>query len=207
MKKHLLFLCSATILIVFSSSAQVIFKKDRLFGASAGISFYNSNQVPNPTNQEFTDVALIPSIAWAIKDNVVAGIKARFSYSRNAGSYGDKTVQTSLQMGPEVFIRKYKLLANSFGLTFQHAVNGYYSQTKTKNGQVPDSKNKTWGGGYNFTPGAFYKFSDRFLGEANFGGLFFNYNVNYDRKYWSVAANFLTYFNIGIQYIIPAKKA
>ena len=209
MKKHLLFLCSAVFLLFFSSQAQVFSKKDRLFGAATAISFYVNNQSPNLTNQYSSNIALIPSIGWAIKDNLVAGIKAGIGYARSAGSFqGAKSVLTTLQIGPEIFIRKYKLLSKDFGVTFEHKVSGFYYLSKNRNSPSGDSKSSAWGGGYNFTPGAFYKFSDRFLGEANFGGLFLNGSSTGDgRNSFSVGATFLTYFNMGIQYIIPAKKA
>ena len=208
MKKHLLLSLFATCLLFLSSSSQVFSKKDKLFGATAGIYFSNDQNNPSVTfDWRSSNIALEPSFAWAIKDNLAMGVKVGISYSRTAnGAAVQERVQTGLQVGPEFFIRKYKILAKNFGVTFSHELNGYYYRTKDKNG--PDIfRNSAWGTGYSFIPGAFYKFSDRFLGEANFGGLFLNYRKEGSRKSWSAAATFLTYLNIGFQYIIPSKKA
>ena len=138
---------------------------------------------------------------------MIAGIKAGFTYSRTVNENGiQKNTQTALQIGPAIFIRKYKLLAKSFGVSFTHELNGYSYTGKSKNG--PDViKASSWGTGYSFIPAAFYKFSEKFIGEANFGGVFLSYSKGGTTKNWVAAANFLTYLNIGVQYIIPSKKA
>jgi hypothetical protein len=209
MKKHLLLLCSAVFLLFFFCSSQVISKKDKLFGASALISFYNNNQPPgNMYSQQYSNVALIPSYGWAIKENTVIGIKANLSYGRSDYETAlQKQKSYTLQVAPEFYFRKYKLLKDRFGLFFNHGIFGSYTRQKSEIVGQSVSKTKAWGGGYSFTPGAFYKFSDRFLGEANIGGLYGEYYYNNGAKIWSAGASFLRYFNVGIQYVIPGKKA
>jgi hypothetical protein len=208
MKKHLLLSFSAIILLFLSASSQVFSKKDKLFGASAAVSLYNIDEMASVTGtRRSSNVSLVPSIAWAIKDNVAMGIKAGLNYTRVInGSGTTKTVQTGLHIGPQMFIRKYRTLVKNFGVSFNHEVGAYYASTSTKSDQVR-LKSYGWGGGYIFTPSVFYKFSDRFLGEANIGGIGFSYNKNQGSRQWGVGGTFLTYFNIGIQYIIPSKKA
>lgn len=210
MKKHLLLSLSASVLFFFTCSSQVISKKDKIFGASASVSFTTINQNPqNFSDFQYTNVGLIPSFAWVIKDNLALGFKANIGYSRTESKAAfSKTVHTDLNLGPELFIRKYKPLVNSFGLTFNHAISAYYYRRKTKDSQNnPDIiKSTDWNTGYSFKPGAYYKFSNRFIGEANFGGVYLTYG-NYTAKSFSVAASFLSYLNVGFQYIIPGKKS
>jgi len=209
MKKHLLFLWLATIILGSTSSAQVLSKKDRLFGASAAISFGSDNNVPANTfpDQHSNNVAFIPSFAWVIKDNLAAGIKGNLSYVRIVGKNpAQKTVYTTLEAGPEFFIKKYRALKDRFGVFFNHGLDVHYTRQTGKFNQ-DFSKTTIWGGGYNFTPGAFYKFSERFLGEATIGGLSLDYSDNAGMKSFNAGASFLNYFNIGIQYIIPGKRS
>jgi hypothetical protein len=208
MKKHLLLSVSASVLFFFTSSSQLISKKDKLFGASAAVSLYNIDEMASVTGtRRSSNIGLVPSFAWAIKDNVAMGIKAGLNFSRVINGSGTiKTVQTGLHIGPQLFIRKYRTLVKNFGVSFNHEVGAYYASSSTKSDQVR-IKNYSWGGGYSFTPSVFYKFSDRFLGEANIGGIGFSYNKNQGSRQWAVGGTFLTYFNIGIQYIIPSKKA
>jgi hypothetical protein len=208
MKKHLLLFFCATGLLFLSSSAQVFSKKDRLFGATAGLVYYDINDIATATNdRRGSNIGLVPSFAWAVKDNLAMGIKARLGYGRSVYRTPalEKIVQTGLQVGPEFFIRKYKTLVKSFGVSFSHELSGYYLRQVNREGS-DIRRNHSWGTGYGFIPGAFYKFSDRLLGEANFGGASVNYSKSGTSKQWSAAVDFLTYFNIGVQFIIPSKK-
>lgn len=206
MKKHLLSL-SSIFLLTLACSSQVFYKKDKLFGASAGLSFYNSNNVPSSNSSRGTNIGLVPSFAWAIKNNMAMGIKAGVFYTRSVYGAGiQKNSQTNWQVGPAVFIRKYKTLVKSFGVSFTHELSGYYYKEVRRDG--PDhSKSSNWQTGYSFVPAAFYKFSDRFIGEANFGGVNISYGGSGPNRSWGASANFLTVLNIGVQYIIPSKKA
>ena len=89
MKKHLLFSLCTVLLLTLSSSAQVFSKKDRLFGASVGASFNNNSNVPSViTDSRSSNIGLIPSFAWAIKNNMAAGIKAGITYNRYVSENG-----------------------------------------------------------------------------------------------------------------------
>jgi hypothetical protein len=210
MKKHLLFSVITCLVFYFTSSSQIFSKKDKLFGVTAGLSFSSDNYVPaNPyPSQHSNNVAFYPSFAWAIKNNLALGIKGNFSYYKTvARSSNQKYVNSSLQTGPEIFLRKYKALRDRFGVFFNHGIDLNF---RRNTGSVNQDKTTTtaWGGGYNFTPGAFYKFGDRFLGEASFGGLSVQYSKYQDgTKSFDAGINFLSYFNVGIQYIIPGRKS
>jgi hypothetical protein len=141
-------------------------------------------------------------------ENIMIGVKGKFSYSKSEfETTQQKQKSSSLQVGPEFFLRKYKLLENRFGLFFNHGLYATYILQKSETIGQLKSKDKIWGGGYNFTPGAFYKFSERFIGEASIGGLYADYNYNNGANVWSVGATFLSYFNLGIQYVIPGKRS
>src|SRR5689334_12888295 len=158
MKKHLLFFLSAFLLICTSSLAQVFSKKDKLFGATAGLNFSSDTNIPaNPfPSQHSNNIAFMPSFAWAIKDNLVLGIKGNFNYQKiTAKSTTQKNVYTTLQTGPEIFLRKYRALKDRFGLFFNHGVDLSYTRSTGSNNQ-DKSTTTIWGYGYNFTPGVFY---------------------------------------------------
>jgi hypothetical protein len=207
MKKHLLLSFCATGLLFLSSSAQVFSKKDKLFGATASVAYYDIDEIPSPVNdRRWSNIGIVPSIAWAIKDNLAMGVKAKVGYSRSVYRTAlEKVVQTGFQVGPEFFVRKYKTLVKNFGVSFSHELSGYYLRQENRQGTTT-LKTHSWGTGYSFVPGAFYKFSDRLLGEANFGGASVNYTKSGSSKQWSAAIDFLSYFNIGVQFIIPSKK-
>ena len=103
-----------------------------------------------------------------------------------------------------MFLKKYKLLQNKFGIYFDHGINGMVTSAKLET--TITSKHTYWGTNYTFSPGVFYKFSDNFLGEANIGGLYASYSYeNNVQNSFGVGASFLQYFNLGINYRIMKK--
>lgn len=210
MKRNLLLTFTATFLLFLISSSQGLSKKDKLFGASASLSFYSVDAPPlTGDTRHYNNVALIPSYAWVIKNNLVLGIKGNLSASRQTQTTtSGKNKYSTLAIGPEVFLKKYRTLSQNFGVFFEHGINFTYLSTRNKQSSGDLFKTNIWGGGYNFTPGAFYQFSNRFLGEANIGGLFAAYSkVDGGAKTISGGASFLTFFNIGIQYIIRKNRS
>lgn len=210
MKKHLLFFVCAFLLLTLTSSSQVFFKKDKLFGATAGLNFSSDNTDPSNSlpRQYSRNIAFYPSFSWAVKNNLAMGIRGNFSYYKLvAKGLMQNYLNNSLQVGSELFLRKYKILKDRFGLFFNHGINVDYTKSTVIANQ--DKINgRVWQGGYNFTPGAFYKFGERFLGEASFGGASIQYTKNSDgTKSFDAGINFLSYFNVGIQYIIHGKKS
>jgi len=193
-----------TALAVFSCSvqSQVVNKGDRLFGGSFMLTFFNSN---GPVYNGTGNVGLLPSFGRAVRKNTVLGVKGNISYSRSKTENvtADESIATSFTVGPGIFLRKYRLLKNRFGVYLNHELNGYYTFQKQKGGlmSVPVTS-KGWGGSYNFNPGVFYKFSERFLGEANIGGLSMSYSRSGPTDNFGIGATFLQYFNVGISYVI-----
>jgi len=82
MKKHLLLFVCAFLLFTLTSLSQVFYKKDKLFGAMAGLNFSSDNNIPNNPypQQRSNNVAFMPSFAWAVKNNLALGIKGNFIY-------------------------------------------------------------------------------------------------------------------------------
>jgi hypothetical protein len=207
MKKSYLF---ASVLLCFSfhAQSQVVKKGDRLFGGSFSLSFANSN-APGAGYTNNTNVGLLPSFAWAIKENLTLGVKGNISYSRSSlvAPAPDKTIVSTFSGGPGIFLRKYKSLKNQFGIYFNNELNAFYALVKQKGGLFADPvKNNSWGANYSFNPGVFYRFSDSFFGEANIGGIYASYYKNDNGDNFGVGASFLQYFNLGINYVIGRKK-
>lgn len=204
--KYLLLL---TGLLFFSvATYSQVHKGDRLFGGSFSLSFFNING-SGPGYNNNGNVGLMPSFGWGIGENMVLGIKGIISYTRSGSvqSIPDENTSSTLGVGPGIFLKKYKTLKDRFGVYFSHELNAYYAVQWQKSDLFTDSPaSEAWGGNYAFNPGVFYKFSDRFLGEANVGGLSVNYYRNETTHIFGIGASFLQYFNLGINYIIGKKK-
>jgi hypothetical protein len=210
MKRYLLLTFAATFFLFLISSSQGLSKKDKLFGASTSLSFYFVNTSPQVIGdiKHYNNVALIPSYAWVVKNNLAFGIKGNVSVSRQTQVVGSgKNKYSTLNIGPEIFLKKYRTLSQNFGVFFNNGIYFSYINTRQKN-SGDFLKSNTWGGGYNFTPGVFYQFTERFLGEANIGGLSASYSkVDGGREEFGIGASFLNYFNIGLQYVIRKNKS
>ena len=205
------FIFTLTILAFFSFThilkAQVLNKGDKLFGGSLSFSFYNNNN-GGAFNNGAGNVGLFPSFGWAVKDNCILGVRGAVSYTRSETRnipFGNRIV-TSFSFGPGVFLKKYKILKNKFGLYFDHSANVNYMKNKEKYTPV-NLITKTWAISYGLSPGVFYKFSDSFFGEANIGGVNASFTTYGNTKNYSLGASFLQYFNLGINFRIPRRKS
>jgi len=188
--------------------AQAINKGDRLFGGSFSFSFFNSNN--NGLNySNIGNAGIIPSYGWALKNDLVFGIRGFINYEHSEwlNTPTDKNTRNSFSFGPGLFLKKYKLLKNKFGMYLNNELSGIYSTSKQKSTNFPDyMKSHSWGVAFNLNPGVFYKFSDNFFGEGNIGGLSAFYNSNGTIKNSGISATFLQYFNLGINYRIANNK-
>jgi hypothetical protein len=200
MRKHFTLIVVAFIFAAIQLPAQVLNKGNKLFGGSFSFSVFNTNN-SGPSYYTAGNAGLLPAYGWVIKNDLVLGVKGSvtFSHTKNVVSVSEKRVVNSFSFGPGVFIKKYKLLKNKFGLYFDHELNAYYNINKEKVTAQPDLKYHSSGGSYNFNPGVFYKFSENFFGEANIGGVY--------ASYYGIGASFLQYFNLGINYRIPRKNS
>lgn len=209
MKKNLCILLVSVLYFSSSSSfSQVVQKGDRIFGGSFSASFFNING-SGPNYNQSGNAGVFPSFGWAVKNDMVFGIKGSvsFSSSKTKTIPADQAYSRSLSVGPGVFLRKYKTLKDKFGIYFNNELKGYYLISTQKYPGADKLKSKAWGGDFSFAPGVFYKFSDSFFGEANIGGVFASYYGNSSTDNFGVGASFLQTFNFGFSYIIGRKRA
>lgn len=207
MKKCFLFL-PLLVCVSFHAPSQVVKKGDRLFGGSFSLSFFNID-ASGTGYSNAGNVGLMPSFAWAVKENLTLGVKGSISYSRSSNSVAApyKAAVSEFSAGPGVFLKKYRLLKDQFGIYFINGLDISYTAAKQTGDLFPDPvKNDVWGGSYNFSPGVFYRFSDSFLGEANIGGLYLSYYKSTSNEHIGAGVSFFQYFNLGINYVIGKKK-
>jgi len=195
------------LIIFFLSNAQVINRSDQLFGGSFSLSVFNINN-SGPGYYNAGNVGVSPSYARAIKNNLTLGIRGSFGYNHSETSnLSGKTIRNYFNLGPGIFLRKYKLLKNRFGLYFNNELTANYNFEKERTtGFTGTLKSHSWGLSYAFQPGVFYKFSENFFGEGNIGGVMGTYYSNGDTRNFGLGASFFQYFNLGINYRIERKR-
>lgn len=193
---------------IWSAQSQVFRKGDRLFGGSFSFAFYNSNN-GNPNNYNSGNAGLAPSFGWAVKDNLVMGLKGGVGYGRSESNVSstERRIVSTLSVSPGIFLRKYRELKNRFGLYFNHDVTANYAYSRDKSSLTNTVyQSDARGIAYNFNPGVFYKFSENFIGEANIGGVYATYTSTGQTKVYGTGVSFLQYFNVGFNYRIPRKS-
>src|SRR5690349_4042251 len=79
MKKNLCILL-VSVLCISSAYSQVIQRGDKLFGGSFSATFFNING-NGPNYNSSGNAGIFPSFAWAIKNDLVLGVKGGISYS------------------------------------------------------------------------------------------------------------------------------
>ena len=187
-------------LFVFQASAQVIEKGEKFFGGSFGSNSSTSTQ--NNYEHRNSNAGLYPALAFGIRQNLVFGVRGQLSYGRSKITQGvGQLVQTGFGSGLGLFVKKYRPLQERFGIYFDHTVSGGFVEQSITDYNNTTTQNNSWNAGYQFSPGAFFRFSERFLGEANIGGLYANY---YDGpgegNGYALGASFLQSFTVGIMY-------
>jgi hypothetical protein len=196
-----IFLLSGCLLAGFLTQAQFA-KGDKLFGGSFAGYFQFYDQT---VRQSSSNVGFIPSFGWFIKDNLAMGVRGGLSVSASRNAASIPTYKTNaIGFTPGVFLAKYKTLKEKFGLRMMHELYASYFRQRTANGTTT-TKTISSGVTYNFTPGVFYRFSKNFMGEASIGGLFAAYSKSGDSKSYSMGANFLQGFNLGINYVMAKR--
>ena len=163
---------------------------------------YNYN---DPRYNYGNNAGLFPTFGWAIKKDLLLGIRgiAGYGHTVSKSSSGDKSEENSLNFGAGLFLKKYKLLKDRFGFYLNNEITGIYvenNQEQTYAGSSSSSESHSWGAGYSFKLGVFYKFSENFLGEGSIGGVDASYYPSGDVKSFAISASFLQYFNLGINY-------
>jgi len=205
MKKILLFVLVSSCFNCFSQDFE---KGDKLWGGNFSFSVFNANQ-SNPNYYNVGNVGVYPSFSWFIKTNLAMGIRGGFGYSKSTTNYGNgvKRITSSLSTGVSVFLKKYKPLKDKFGIYFDNSLGINYASNKDKNISSPDFvKSNNYGATYQFSPGVFYRFSKRFMGEGNIGGAFISYHGGQGTHSFGISATFLQNFNLGINYLLDKKS-
>ena len=205
MKKILLIVfCNYT----FVSLAQDFNKGDQMIGGSFSFSVFNVNN-DGPVYYNNGNAGILPSYSWFIKNNLAMGIRGTLHYNRTETKFANNEKRTVryLNSGVSVFLKKYRPLKERFGVYFDHEVGGHYAVTKEKFTPLAiDTKNEAYGLSYSFSPGVFYRFSKRFIGEGNIGGAYTSYYGGQGTHNFGIGVSFLQQFNLGINYVIENKK-
>ena len=203
MKKILLILFC---LYSLTSLSQDFNKYDKLFGGSFSFSVFNINNT-GPGYYSTGNVGILPSYSWFIKNNLALGIRGNVSYqtSNHQMATGERTTRSFIT-GIGVFLKKYKPLKEKFGVSFENELEGNYQVSREKFPSTIYSKTESYGLAYNFTPGVFYRFSHRFMGEGSIGGVYASFYGGEGANSYGIGASFLQYFNLGINYLIEKKE-
>jgi len=204
MKKILLILvCSYS----FASFSQDFNKGDKLIGGSFSFSIFNVNN-NGPGYYNGGNVGILPSYSWFIKNNLAMGIRGNINYLRSEQETATgERINSSFITGISVFLKKYKPVKDKFGIYFENEIGGNYNVTKDKFSSSPTyTKSSVYGLTYHFSPGVFYRFSKRFIGEGNIGGVYASYYSGQGSNNLGIGASFLQYFNLGINYLLEKKK-
>lgn len=187
----------------FSANAQIN-KSDKLFGGSFNGNFFNNSRGPNPV--QTGNIGFAPSFGWAIKKNLVMGLKGSIGYSRSENINGSvKTISSGISILPGIFFTRYKQLKKQFGVTFTNEVFAGYGQSKLKTatGEITSDSRSA---GYSFSPGVYYRFSDHFFGQASFGGAYATWQGAENTNTFNAGVSFLQAFQVGINYRIGKRN-
>jgi len=191
----------------FTSFSQDFNKGDKLIGGSFSFSVFNLNN-NGPGYYNAGNVGILPSYSWFIKNNLAMGIRGNISYIRakQETAIGERT-NSSFITGISVFLKKYKPVKDKFGMYFENEIGGNYNVTKDKfpSSSPSYTKSSVYGLTYHFSPGVFYRFSKRFMGEGNIGGVYASYYSAQGSNNFGIGASFLQYFNLGINYLLERK--
>ncbi len=172
MKKHF-HLLIFFFLLALCSQAQIK-KGDILLGGDIG--FYSQKTDPGIQNNNYltkqTSLNLSPSIAKAIKNNLLAGIDLAYSGStttQSSGVYGGSTLKVRTY-GAGFFLRSYKPLGSGFSLFMQSRLGGSYSTQKNTYDNFPGNNSdlKGYSIDLGFYPGIAYAITKKVQLETGF---------------------------------------
>src|SRR5882672_904537 len=208
MKKQILLFVLASFSFLFSQAQ--INKGDFLLGGSFG--YGNSNQ---SNSNSSSNANLNPRLGYAIGKNsvvsVILGMNANKSKSQD-GNYVAKNNGFSSGISWEKFFSikdRVGWFTNLYG-----EYSGSSSKTTTTYlGTTNSTKNTSTGYSAGFNPGIYFMPSSGLLLSANLGGIGYNHSKYKSSNNQSLssqndfAVNFLSYFGVGIDFIINKKKS
>jgi hypothetical protein len=162
--------CTFLSVLIFSSAFSQISRGSVLVGVNFSIAkteFENSG-----SKWEQKSVVISPSIATAIRDNLVLGIDVMSTgaeYENESASY----MNESKQLGGGLFLKQYKSIATSFMVFLQGRVG--YAKIDNEYGSIsnPASRSVTEGSNVSlgFVPGVSYKAGKSILVEVGINSL------------------------------------
>src|SRR5215211_2962418 len=124
MKKHIYPIM--LLLLSAAASAQVVQKGDKLVGGSLAWSTDGFDPTASETGTNAT-IGIFPSFSFAVKDNLAIGVKINFSKESFRSG-----VDTSRRLiyGGVLFLKKYKVISDRFGLYFNHGISAMEDEDK-----------------------------------------------------------------------------
>jgi len=153
MKKQF-YLLTAGLLLVCIAHAQLK-KGDILLGGNVNF----NTQTLTPTNGSKSSqiyYSFSPSIAKAVKDDLLVGLNLSYSHSRNKAG-APATISTQDGYGLGVFVRKYKTLGAGFALFAEGDLGGFYLLSNSyQDGGTKPPANKGYSINAGFYPGIAY---------------------------------------------------
>jgi hypothetical protein len=169
MQKHF-YLLAAGLFTLCIANAQIK-KGDILLGGN--VNFNTSNTKPIGSASDATSFAILPSIAKAVKDDLIVGLNLAYTHGRS--KYGSPTfISTSDTYGLGVFVRKYKSLGANFALFAEGDLSGNYNQTNSyPDGGPKPPANKGYSVNAGFYPGLAYFISRHVQVETGMQNLFY----------------------------------
>ena len=154
MKKQF-YLLTAGLLLACIAQAQLK-KDDILLGGNVNFSKQTVNPASNYYPGDQTNFSFSPSIARAVKDDLLVGLNLTYNYSKSKIGT-PATISTQNGYGLGVFVRKYKVLGAGFALFAEGDLGGTYllSRSYLDGGAKPPA-GKSYSINAGFYPGIAY---------------------------------------------------
>jgi hypothetical protein len=154
MKKQF-YLLAAGLLFACITNAQIK-KGDVLLGGNVGFSKQTISSASPYTNDQ-TAFSISPSIAKAVKDDLIVGVNLTYFHNREKQGGTPYVITTQDNYGLGFLVRKYKTLGAGFALFAEGDLSGLYELSN--NYDIGDTKppaDKTYSINLGFYPGIAY---------------------------------------------------
>ncbi|MBS1734627.1 MAG: outer membrane beta-barrel protein [Bacteroidetes bacterium] len=158
----------------FGADAQNAFPKGSVLpGGNAGVTISNSESAGGRSRSAGFNI--MPSIGFAVKENLFLGINAGYGYSKgrftnNVSGYVDTLKRNSFSYG--VFGRYYKPLKHNFSIFLEADLGGNNTKdVSTASGSATKYTSTSWGVNAGLTPGISYGLTKKLQLEAGFNNI------------------------------------